>query len=164
MQDPLLGHQLGSYRLVEILGQGSFAQVYRGKHVHIDVFAAIKVLRTQFGDQEKENFRTEAVLLTKLKHERIIRFLDYGFIGGRPYLITDLAEKGSLNRIHPRGTRLPLQQIVGYVEQIAAGLDFAHTQHVIHRDVKPENILVSDSGALLLADFGIAKMLGTSGS
>ena len=94
MQDQLLGYQLGNYRLIQVLGQGSFAQVYRGQHVHLGVFTAVKVLHAQLGEQEKQSFHKEAVLLTTLKHPHIIRFLDYGFISGRPYLITDLAEKG----------------------------------------------------------------------
>ncbi|HEX7736352.1 MAG TPA: protein kinase [Ktedonobacteraceae bacterium] len=164
MQDQLLGYQLGNYRLIQVLGQGSFAQVYRGQHVHLGVFTAVKVLHAQFGEQEKQNFHKEAVLLTTLKHPHIIRFLDYGFISGRPYLITDLAEKGSLNKMHPRGTRLPMSQINNYVAQIAEGLDFAHGQHIVHRDIKPENILVGDNGELLLADFGIAKLVSNTGS
>ncbi|HEY0752930.1 MAG TPA: protein kinase [Ktedonobacteraceae bacterium] len=164
MQDPLLGYQLGNYRLVQVLGQGSFAQVYRGQHVHLGVFTAVKVLHAQLGELEKQNFHKEAVLLTTLKHAHIIRFLDYGFISGRPYLITDLAERGSLNKMHPRGTRVSMSQIINYVSQIAEGLDFAHGLHIVHRDIKPENILVGDAGELLLADFGIAKLMGTTGS
>lgn len=164
MQDPLLGYQLGNYRLVQLLGQGSFAQVYRGQHIHLGVSAAVKILHAQLGEKEKQSFQKEAVLLTTLKHAHIIRFLDYGLIGSRPYLITDLAEKGSLHRVYPRGTRLPLPRIVDYVAQIAEGLDFAHTLNIVHRDIKPENILVSDNGQLLLADFGIAKLMSTTGS
>jgi serine/threonine protein kinase len=162
VNDPLLNHQLGSYRLIEVLGKGSFAQVYRGQHIHLDTFAAIKVLHAQLGEQEKQDFQKEALLLTKLKHEHIIHFMDFGFISGRPYLITDLAERGSLHRIYPRGTRLPLASIIDYVAQIADGLDFAHTNKVIHRDIKPENILVGETGKLLLADFGIARLFDTS--
>lgn len=158
MHDSLLNHQLGSYRLTEVLGQGSFARVYRGLHLHLGTSAAIKVLHAQLGEQEKRDFQKEATLLTKLKHVHIIHFMDYGFIHGRPYLITELAEKGSLHRIHPRGARLPIGRIVEYVAQIAEGLDFAHTQNIIHRDIKPENILVGATGELLLADFGIAKL------
>lgn len=164
MQDPLIGYQLGNYRLVQALGQGSFAQVYRGQHIHLGVPAAVKVLHARLGEQEKQNFQREAALLTRLKHTHIIRFIDYGLVSGRPYLITDLAERGSLHRVYPRGTRLPLTQIVDYAEQIAEGLDFAHTLNIVHRDIKPENILVSDNGQLLLADFGVAKLMSTTGS
>ncbi len=164
MQDPLIGYQLGNYRLVQMLGQGSFAQVYRGQHIHLGVSAAVKVLHARLGEQEKQGFQKEAALLTRLKHTHIIRFIDYGLVSGRPYLITDLAERGSLNRIYPRGTRLSLPQIVDYAGQIAEGLDFAHAINVVHRDIKPENILVSDNGQLLLADFGIAKLMSTTGS
>jgi serine/threonine protein kinase len=162
MDDPLLGQQLANYRLLQALGQGSFAQVYLGQHVHLDIYAAVKVLHAQLGVQEEQEFRKEALLLARLKNLHIIRILDYGVTNNRPFLIMELAANGSLNKIYPHGTRLPLLEIVAYVMQIADGLGYAHEQNVVHRDIKPENILVGDSGELLLADFGIAKLLTSS--
>jgi serine/threonine protein kinase len=164
MNDPLLGRQLASYRVLQPLGQGSFAQVYLGQHIHLDNFVAIKVLHAQLGEQEEKDFRSEALLLVKLKNAHIVRLLDYGIIDNRPFLVTELAKKGSLHKIYPHGTRLPLPEIAAYTTQIAEALNYAHEQNIVHRDVKPENILVGDNDELLLADFGIAKLLGTSGS
>ncbi|MGH2510888.1 MAG: serine/threonine-protein kinase, partial [Ktedonobacteraceae bacterium] len=162
MDDPLLGQQLGSYQLIQVLGRGSFAQVYLGKHVHLYNHVAIKVLHAQLGPLEEKDFRQEALLLLNLRNEHIVRMLDYGVITSRPFLVMELAMKGALSKIYPHGTRLPLPQVVEYTLQIADGLGCAHEQRIVHRDIKPENILVNEKGDLLLGDFGIARLSSTS--
>ena len=163
MHDPLPGQQLGSYRLIRSLGQGSFAQVYLGEHIHLrNTFAAVKVLHAQLADQQEQEFRNEATVLMRLRNAHIIRVLDYGITQGQPFIVMELAEKGPLSSIYPRGRPLPLPQVVTFVTQIAEGLDYAHRQHIVHRDIKPENILVGANDEVLLADFGIAKLLSTT--
>jgi serine/threonine protein kinase len=164
MNDPLLGQQLGSYRLLQALGQGSFAQVYLGQHIHLGTYVAVKVLHAQLGIREEQEFRKEALLLMQFKNPHIIRILDYGITNNRPFILMELAKKGSLNKIYPRGSRLSIVEVVAYVTQIAEGLDYAHKHNVVHRDIKPENILVGDNDELMLADFGIAKLVSTSRS
>src|SRR5215469_6867209 len=137
----LIGRRFGNYRLVRLLGEGSFAQVYLGQHLHIATQAAIKVLATRLTDEEMEQFRAEANTFAGLRHAHIVRMLDFGVEDCLPY---------------PPGTRLPLDTIIHYVQQIASALQYAHDQHLIHRDLKPENLLLGQDNALLLADFGVS--------
>src|SRR5438477_3565866 len=118
------GQQLGNYRLLHLIGQGSFAEVYLGEHLHLGTQAAIKVLRTQFTSEEKEQFYAEARTLARLIHPYIIRIHDFDVEDGIPFLVMDYAPNGSLRQSHPRGTRVPLATIVSYVKQVAEALDY----------------------------------------
>jgi serine/threonine protein kinase len=91
-----------------------------------------------------------------LQHPHIIRVHDFGFQEQTPFLVMEYSPNGTLRTRHPKGTRLPLEQIVHYVKQIAPALDYAHQQRVIHRDVKPENMLLTANDEVVLSDFGIA--------
>jgi serine/threonine protein kinase len=137
-----VGQQLGSYRLTRLIGQGGFAEIYLGLHLHLGTEAAIKVLHTGLSPDEVERFRSEARTLAHLEHPNIVRVLDFGVEGITPFLVLSYAPHGSLRDRHPRGTRLPLVRIVEYVKQIAAALQYAHDAQLIHRDIKPENLLL----------------------
>ena len=150
------GQQLGNYRLLHLIGQGSFAEVYLGKHLHLGTQAAIKVLHTQFTREEKEQFYKEARTLARLIHPHIIRIHDFAVEDGIPFLVMDYAPNGSLRQRHPRGTRVPLATIVSYVKQVAEALDYIHEHKLIHRDVKPENMLLDRNNEVLLTEFDIA--------
>ena len=155
-------HQLGNYRLLHLLGQGGFAEVYLGEHVYLETQAAIKVLLTQLVREDIEAFRTEARTIARLEHPHIVRVLDFGVEGGTPFLVMNYATGGTLRQHHPRGTRLTLPLVVSYVQQVASALQYAHEEKLIHRDVKPENILLGRHGEVLLSDFGIALVAQTS--
>ena len=159
-----LGQQFGNYRLVSLLGQGGFAEVYLGQHVRLTLQAAIKVLHTHLTDQEAEHFYQEAETVVKLMHPAIVRILDYDVQEGVPFLVMDYAPGGSLRRRHPKGSTLPLLQIVSYVKQVVAGLQYAHERKFIHRDIKPENMLVGRQQEVLLSDFGLAALAHSSAS
>src|SRR6266852_732162 len=159
-----LGQQLGNYRLVTLLGQGGFAEVYLGQHVRLSLHAAIKVLHRHLTDQEAEHFYQEAETIAKLMHPAIIRILDYDVQDGVPFLVMDYAPNGSLRRRHPKGTVVSLPQIVSYVKQAAAALQYAHDHKYIHRDVKPENMLLGRQQEVLLSDFGLAALAHSSAS
>jgi serine/threonine protein kinase len=159
-----VGQQFGNYRLVALMGQGGYAEVYLGQHVRLELQAAIKVLHTHLTDQEAEHFQQEAQTIAKLTHSSIVRILDYDVQEGVPFLVMDYAPGGSLRRRHPKGSALPLPQIVSYVKQVAAALQYAHEQKFIHRDVKPENMLVGRQQEVLLSDFGLAALAHSSGS
>ena len=150
------GQQVGNYRLVQLLGSGGFADVYLGKQVFLDNLAAIKLLHTNLSREDLESFREEARTLVRLIHPNIIRVLDFGLEGNTPFLIMDYAPNGTLRQRHPRGQRLPLTQVVDYVRQVAIALQYAHDEKIIHRDVKPENLLLGRREEILLSDFGIA--------
>jgi len=151
-----VGQQLGNYRLISLLGDGGFAEVYLGEHVYLRTKAAIKVLHTQLAQDGMEGFLNEARTIANLVHPHIVRVLEFGLEGTTPYLVINYAPGGTLRKQHPKGTILPFTTIISYVKQVADALQYAHDQRVIHRDVKPENMLVGEHDELLLSDFGIA--------
>jgi serine/threonine-protein kinase len=151
-----VGQQLGNYRLIRLLGEGAFAEVYLGEHIHLGTQAAIKVLHTQLGRTDIEPFRNEARTIAHLEHPHIVRVLDFGVEGTTPFLVMGYAPKGTLRTRYPKGSRLPLATVVSYVQQVASALQYAHDQKLVHRDVKPENLLLGRADEILLSDFGIA--------
>src|SRR5207248_3383985 len=159
-----VGQQFGNYRLVALLGQGGFAEVYLGQHVRLNLQAAIKVLHTHLTGQEAEHFQQEAETIATLIHPSIVRILDYDVQDGVPFLIMDYAPGGSLRQRYPKGSVVPLSVIVSHVKQVAAALQYAHERRLIHRDVKPENMLVGRHEEVLLSDFGLAALAHSSAS
>lgn len=161
----LLGQQLGNYRLTALLGKGGFARVYLGEHIFLgnQAKAAIKVLNeTKLSDEDRHGFLIEARTIRKLNHPRIVKVLEFGIEvsrnvdGSVPYLVMDYAPDGTLRNRHARRAIVPAQQIVSYVDQVADGLQYAHDLGTVHRDVKPENMLVMSMNDIVLSDFGIA--------
>ncbi|HEY4036606.1 MAG TPA: serine/threonine-protein kinase [Ktedonobacteraceae bacterium] len=150
------GQQLGNYRLLHLLGQGGFANVYLGEHTHLNTRAAVKVLHEQMEAQALENFLKEAQTIATLKHPHILRVLDFGMDDSTPFLVMEYAPGGTLRKKHPHGSIVSLSTIVPYVKQVTAALQYAHDQQLVHRDVKPENMLVEAQGSIVLGDFGIA--------
>lgn len=150
------GQQLGNYLLIRLLGQSESAETYVGQHVYLKTTIAIKVFSTQLSDRERDVFLRQAQTITHLIHPNIMRVLYYGVDGATPYLVMDYAPGGSLRKRHPAGSRLAPAVIVPYVKNMASGLHYAHQQQVIHRDVKPENLLIGRNNEILLSDFGIS--------
>jgi serine/threonine protein kinase len=159
-----IGHQIGTYRLLRVLGEGGFATVYLGEHEHLGTLAAIKLLHLSFSPEDGEAFRKEAQLIARLEHPHIVRVLDYDVQAGTPFLVMSFAPGGTLRSVHPKGTVLPLPTVVDYVAQVAEALQYAHDHGIIHRDVKPENLLVGARQEVLLGDFGIAVLTQRSRS
>ncbi len=157
-----VGQQLGNYKLLRLLGEGGFAEVYLGEHIHLGTEAALKVLHTQLMNEDVEQFRQEARTIARLKHRHIVRVFDFGIEGKTPFLVMDYAPNGTLRQRYPKGTILPVLNIVSYVKQTAAALQFAHEQKLIHRDIKPENMLLESENEILLSDFGIALVAQSS--
>jgi serine/threonine protein kinase len=156
------GQRIGNYRLVRLLGQGGFAEVYLAEHIHLNTQAAVKLLNTHLANDGVEGFRNEARMIAGLIDPHIVRVLDFGVENSVPYLVMDYAPNGTLRQQHPKGSRLPLQLVVNYVQQVARALQYAHDQRLIHRDVKPENMLVGRNREILLSDFGIALVAQSS--
>src|SRR6266700_3988009 len=159
-----VGKQLGNYRLIRILGQGGFADVYLGQHVYLNTLAAIKILQTRLAQDDLEVFLKEARTVSNLIHPHIVRVLEFGVEGTTPYLVMDFAPNGTLRQRHPKGTRLRPAIVVPYVKQVASALQYAHDKRLIHRDIKPENMLLGQNNEVLLSDFGIATIAHTSRS
>ena len=156
------GQHIGNYRLSHLLGRGGFADVYLGQHIYLETQAAIKVLHTRLGSSDLEGFLSEARTIARLEHPHIVRILDFGQEDGVPFLVMAYAPNGTLRARHPRGTTVPLINILQYVKQIASALQYAHEHKVIHRDVKPENMLLGRTDEVLLSDFGIALVAQTT--
>jgi serine/threonine protein kinase len=158
------GQQLGNYRLVKMLGQGGYAEVYLGQHVQFKQQAAVKVLHAHLRGQEIEHFQQEAETIATLAHPGIIRVLDLDVQDGLPFLVIDYAPNGSLRQRYPKGSLVPLPVILSSVKQVADALQYVHEQKFIHRDVKPENMLLGRRQEVLLSDFGIATIAHSTSS
>ncbi|MDQ2716799.1 MAG: serine/threonine protein kinase [Chloroflexota bacterium] len=148
--------RIGNYRLIQLLGQGGFARVYLGEHIHLNTHAAIKILNTHLDRQDIIDFRKEARIVAHLRHPHIVSMLDFGVEDDEPFLVMDYAPNGTLRQRHPRGSRLAPTTILPYLLNVGSALQFAHNERLIHRDVKPENMLIGRQGGILLSDFGIA--------
>lgn len=156
----LEGRMLGRYELEALLGQGGMAEVYRARDTSLARTVAVKVIHaTHAGDpQFLGRFLTEARLVARLEHPGILPVYDFGEEGGVPFLVMQYLEGGTLRERLDGRPILPALA-VPWVAQLAEALDFAHAAGVLHRDVKPANVLVGRGERLALADFGIAKML-----
>jgi eukaryotic-like serine/threonine-protein kinase len=152
----LLGHQLGNYRLIRLLGHGGFADVYLGEHIYLNTLAAIKVLDARLTADEITQFRNEARTIARLEHPHIVRVLDFGVEDRLPFLVMSYAPNGTLRQRHPKGTRLTPSAVLPYIKQVVDALQYAHNEKLIHRDVKPENMLLDRNNQIMLSDFGLA--------
>lgn len=155
------GQRLGNYRLIRLLGEGGFAEVYLGEHVFLGTRAAIKILLVRLADEEMERFLKEARTIAGLTHPNILRVLEFGVEANVPFLVLEFAPNGTLRKRHPKGSILPLTVIVQYVSQIASALQYIHNRKLIHRDIKPENLLLGTNNEVLLSDFGTAMVFQT---
>ena len=163
----LTGQSIGRYHVLEQLGEGGMAVVYKAYDTRLERNVAFKVLRTDlFGeavlDQVLKRFEREAKSLAKLKHPNIVNILDFGEHEGMPFLVMEFLPGGTLKQ--RLGQAIPWQKAFRTLLPVARGLSYAHQHGIIHRDVKPANILMDENDQPVLTDFGIAKLLeGTEG-
>ncbi len=152
------GTALGPYRIVERIGRGGMATVYKAYHPALDRYVAIKVLPDFFAEDEeyRERFQQEARSIARLKHPNILNIFDFGQEAGITFLVMELVEGGTLS--DRLGGQMELQDVVAFLRPLASALDHAHAHGVLHRDIKPLNILIHRDGTPVLADFGLAKM------
>ena len=151
-----IGLRLGNYRIVRLIGRGGFASVYQGEHIYLKTPAAIKILNMQLINDGLEKFLQEARIIASLDHPHIVRVLEFGVEGITPFLVMSYANNGTLRQQHSRNSTLPWKSIISYTKQIADALQYAHDHGVIHRDVKPENMLLDKNQHIQLSDFGLA--------
>jgi WD40 repeat protein/DNA-binding SARP family transcriptional activator len=162
-QDPALevtGKPLRGHQLLELLGQGSFGIVYRALQTQVDRSVAVKVIHPRFANDPEfiRRFEVEAQLVARLEHPHIVPLYDYWREPGGAYLVMRLMRGGSLRERLAAGPLDP-EVALRVTEQISLALGLAHRHGVVHRDVKPENILFDEDGNAYLSDFGIAKDL-----
>src|SRR3990170_7930923 len=155
----LSGRQIGNYQLTARIGQGGMAVVYQGRHLVSGETVAVKVLSSQAADEASfaRRFRREARVLMELKHPHIVPVTDFGEVDGIAYLVMPYLRVGSLAQ---RLAQKPLTAVEGgrVFGEIASGLSYAHEKGVVHRDVKPSNVLLTEEGRALLSDFGLAQI------
>jgi len=151
-----IGNNIGKYRLIELLGQGGFAVVYRAEYLPTRTQVALKMLHVDMSGDAPGKFLSEAQTISSLDHPNIVKMLEFGIKENTPYFAMTFAPHGTLRQLHPMGRILPLPTVLTYVKQVAAALQYAHDHKVIHCDVKPENMLLGPSKNILLSDFGIA--------
>lgn len=151
-----VGKQIGAYRLLSLLGRGGFSTVYLGEDPQLKKLAAIKILQTHLETGDVEQFRAQVRSIIQLKHPHIVEVFDAGLEGNLPYTVMTYAPHGTLRQRHPRGTRLSLETVLTYIKPLSEALQYVHNQGLIHRDIKPHNILIGPHHEILLSDFGIA--------
>ncbi|MBI5954101.1 MAG: serine/threonine protein kinase [Chloroflexi bacterium] len=159
----LTGKQFGSYQIVAPLGEGGMAAVYKAYQPAMERYVALKVLPRHFADapQFVARFQREAKLLAQLQHPHILPVFDYGQTEGYAYIVMPLIQSGTLTDLL-NGQPLPLLRIRQIIVQVGGALNYAHAHSLIHRDVKPSNVLIDESGNCLLTDFGLARMVEDS--
>ncbi|BBM84860.1 serine/threonine-protein kinase [Candidatus Uabimicrobium amorphum] len=151
------GSYIGPYQVIEEVGQGGMARVYRAYHQKLERFVAIKVMDKQVVSQEDhQRFVAEAKLTARLQHPNIVAVLDVGTALGLNYIVMDFIQGTSLRDIIQNGP-LPIDDACKITKQIALGLHYAHNKGVIHRDIKPSNIIITKDNRPVIMDFGLAK-------
>jgi len=156
----MIGQSIDRYHILEQLGEGGMATVYKAFDMRLERDVAIKFLRTERLNSRKstKRFENEAKALAKLNHPNIVQVLDYGKHNETPYLVMEYVTGGTL-KVN-LGKPMPWQEAAKLLAPISHALTYAHENNIVHRDVKPSNILVANNGEVKLSDFGIAKILG----
>ncbi|OQA13136.1 MAG: Serine/threonine-protein kinase PrkC [Chloroflexi bacterium ADurb.Bin360] len=170
MQSQIEGQMLGKYQILNPLGRGGMARVYRAYHAQLDRYVAVKILRSDLVDAGDflARFQREARAVASLRHPNIVQVYDFDVetTGAGPiyYMVMELLEgdtlKSRLQAYHTRNDHMPLGESLRVLLDVLNGLGYAHTEGVIHRDIKPANILLSRQGQAVLGDFGIAQIVG----
>lgn len=160
----MIGSKLGPYEIREEIGRGGMATVYRAYQASVEREVAVKIILKSIADDHAvQRFQREARLIARLEHPHILPI--YDFDGGYepPYIVMRFLDGGTLKEVMKQG-HLPLDEIAYLLRQVGMALDYAHRQGIVHRDVKPSNIMIDRDGNAFVTDFGIARMVAVSGS
>jgi len=159
------GQKISDYRLIRRLGSGSFGDVYQAEDLHEQSQVAVKIIKaTLTGRDDLKAFLNEARSM-RLHHPHILPLLDFGLSEqDLPFLVMEYVAGGTLRNRYPKGHKVPLAEVADLTTQLASALQYAHDRHLMHRDVKPENMLCRTDGTVLLSDFGLASVAHASSS
>lgn len=155
----------GRYRLEAKLGSGGMSTVYLARDETLDRSVAVKVMHREMSEQpdQLERFRQEARAVAKLSHPNVVSVIDAGEDGGHPYIVFEYVQGETLKQRIARVGALDTQEAIAYAIEIARGLTVAHARNMVHRDIKPQNILIDSEGRAKLTDFGISRQLEQDG-
>jgi serine/threonine-protein kinase len=155
----------GRYRLEAKLGSGGMSTVYLARDQTLDRPVAVKVMHREMSEQadQLERFRQEARSVAKFSHPNVVSVIDAGEDGGHPYIVFEYVEGETLKQRISRNGALDPQEAIAYAIEIARGLSVAHARNMVHRDIKPQNILIDGEGRAKLTDFGISRQLEQDG-
>ncbi|MFN7210837.1 MAG: serine/threonine-protein kinase, partial [Aggregatilineales bacterium] len=158
----LIGQRLGQYEITALLGRGGMATVYRAYQLGMDRIVAVKVLHPQYTDDPSfvERFKREARSVGALRHPNIVQVIDFDVQDGEYYMVMEYIETESLkDHLQKRGA-LPVGEALSIARKLADALAYAHMHGMLHRDVKPANVLMGKNDEPILTDFGIARIVG----
>jgi len=149
----------GSYQIKEKIGSGGMADVYKAWDIEKEIFVAIKILKSEYTENAEfvRRFKREATAMYNLRHENIVRIFEMGMYEGMYYIAMEYIEGITLKKIIKKHGALPTDICVYVAQQICDALDYAHSLGIVHRDIKPQNILVIDDWSIKIVDFGIAR-------
>ncbi|WP_088105050.1 Stk1 family PASTA domain-containing Ser/Thr kinase [Halalkalibacter urbisdiaboli] len=161
----MIGERIsGRYQILETIGGGGMANVYKALDVILDRHVAVKVLQPQFSDDEQfiKRFRREAQAATSLAHPNVVSIYDVGEEGNIYYIVMEYVRGQTLKEMIQKNGPLPVEQALNFFEQMMSALSHAHANQIVHRDIKPHNILVSEEGVVKVTDFGIARAMSSA--
>ena len=152
------------YEIIEQIGTGGMSDVYKAKCHKLNRFVAIKVMKSEFSEDKTfvSKFRAEAQSVAGFTHPNIVNVYDVGDENGIYYIVMELVEGITLKKYIEKRGRIPFKEAVSIAIQVANGLDAAHKHNIVHRDIKPQNIIISKEGKVKVTDFGIAKVASSS--
>ncbi len=160
-----IGMTLGDrYEILEKIGTGGMSDVYKAKDGKLNRFVAVKVLKQEFAENANfvSKFRTEAQAAAGMMHPNIVNVYDVGEEGGTHYIVMELVEGITLKKYIEKKARLSIKETISIAIQVSMGIEAAHNNHIIHRDIKPQNIMISKEGKVKVTDFGIAKAVSSN--
>ncbi len=155
-----LPDRIGKYKILQIIGMGGMGVIYKALQESLNRIVALKVLPPQFCNNEEvaHRFEIEAKAISMLQHQNIVNIYEYGYEDGLRYFAMQFVDGENLSGIIQRKKLLSIQDVVDFSKQICRGLRYAHAQNIIHRDIKPHNVLIDKENVVRLTDFGIAKI------